>query len=329
MIELLTRNLYKERVNGRIIPVGGMTKNPEDNRDFEFGSLGDWFAYKAKQNELVLDTLSVKEQSPYNNCVFQSYAVTREPDEGKELSVRSLVRYAQSKGYISGNGFSNLRSAQKAGIDFGIAEQSLLDEPKTSWINYAGTQNSPLIVQNALNHRAKSYFKAKGKSEWLKALDDGKMIHTGFTWRSAYNQTGGFKAPWVIRWGAGVAVGGHAVVCKGYNVSKGLFVMQNSFGRDWGDSGDFYVPMDSLQWTEGYVSIDMDTETAIQLIQKYEGTDVKKESSPTIFRIENGKKRPFITSESFFMHGGNFEPASYSVVSGALLDQLEVGEPMP
>lgn len=36
--------------------------------------------------------------------------------------------------------------------------------------------------------------------------------------------------------------GGHAVTCVGYDDSKKVFIMRNSWGSDWGDKGHFYIP---------------------------------------------------------------------------------------
>lgn len=37
-------------------------------------------------------------------------------------------------------------------------------------------------------------------------------------------------------------LGGHAVVCVGYNDIKKVWIMRNSWGEDWGDNGYFYLP---------------------------------------------------------------------------------------
>lgn len=37
-------------------------------------------------------------------------------------------------------------------------------------------------------------------------------------------------------------LGGHAVVCVGYDDSKHLWIMRNSWGKNWGDKGYFYLP---------------------------------------------------------------------------------------
>jgi hypothetical protein len=329
MIESITRHLFKENVNGKYIPVGGMLPNGEDERDFEYGIFGDLFTYHPKHDERIIKTFSTKDQSPYNNCVFQSYACSREPDEGVALSARSIVKYSRLKGYIKENGFSNLRSAQKAGVDFGIAEESLLPESHIPWQTYSAGGNDVIVTENAAIHKAKSFFRVIGRNQWLKALDENHTIHTGFTWRSSYNQTGGFKAPWILRWGYGVPVGGHAVCSKGYRKKGDLIVFQNSFGKDWGDKGDFYVPTDNLRNIEGYVALDLEPSTVAQLIQKYEGRDVKTNDSSAIYRIKNGKKCPYLNSQTFFMCGGTFDPPSYQIISGTLLSNVELGNPMP
>jgi C1A family cysteine protease len=41
-------------------------------------------------------------------------------------------------------------------------------------------------------------------------------------------------------------LGGHAVICVGFNDSKGVWIMKNSWGASWGDKGYFYLPYSYL-----------------------------------------------------------------------------------
>jgi len=40
------------------------------------------------------------------------------------------------------------------------------------------------------------------------------------------------------------SIGGHAIICVGYNDDKKLFKIRNSWGAEWGDKGHFYIPYD-------------------------------------------------------------------------------------
>jgi C1A family cysteine protease len=41
-------------------------------------------------------------------------------------------------------------------------------------------------------------------------------------------------------------LGGHCVVICGYDDTKQLFIMRNSWGTHWGDKGYFYLPYDYI-----------------------------------------------------------------------------------
>jgi len=45
-------------------------------------------------------------------------------------------------------------------------------------------------------------------------------------------------------------LGGHAVICVGFNDSKGVWIMKNSWGSSWGDRGYFYLPYAYLTNTQ-------------------------------------------------------------------------------
>jgi len=42
-------------------------------------------------------------------------------------------------------------------------------------------------------------------------------------------------------------LGGHAVLCVGFDMAKKWFIVKNSWGSGWGDLGFFYLPMDYVK----------------------------------------------------------------------------------
>ena len=45
-------------------------------------------------------------------------------------------------------------------------------------------------------------------------------------------------------------IGGHAVMCVGYDDKKESFIILNSWGTNWGDNGYFYMPYKFITKTE-------------------------------------------------------------------------------
>ena len=44
----------------------------------------------------------------------------------------------------------------------------------------------------------------------------------------------------------GKALGGHAILCNGYNAKTGLFRLHNSWGKNWGINGECFIDMDHM-----------------------------------------------------------------------------------
>ena len=312
---------------------GGLLPHTEDERDYEYHQLGGIFGgYTPKNEVLELPEYSTKNQGRFNDCTFNALAVQREITEKVPLSVKSVVCYARKQGYLTGDGYSDLRSGQKTALEFGLAEESLLPDVKSDWDSYsAETQLTDAIRANANTHRTKAFFKVTTKDEFLKALDDGYAIHCGMDWFTGYNMGGGLTAPWILPWAKGIGVGGHAICCVGYDLKKQLLKFKNSYGPDWGDRGHFYVRFQDWfgsNWP-GYVGVDMDEDTFAQFLKSYEGKHVKSASSPVIYLIENGKKRAFPNEATFYAFGGVLgEKQTWQLVSQSLLDQTPNGEVM-
>jgi Papain family cysteine protease len=70
----------------------------------------------------------------------------------------------------------------------------------------------------------------------------GMMIYSSFE-SEEVEKTGNVSIPDVDN---EQFLGGHAVLCVGYDNTKEQFIMRNSFGSEWGDNGYFYVSYEYL-----------------------------------------------------------------------------------
>jgi hypothetical protein len=65
-----------------------------------------------------------------------------------------------------------------------------------------------------------------------------------------------------------------------------------------------------------------------KIASSYEGKDIKADAFPTVWRVENGKKRPYRDELTYFAWGGRFQPKTWQLVSGSVVQALPEGAPM-
>jgi hypothetical protein len=92
--------------------------------------------------------------------------------------------------------------------------------------------------------RIKSYlwaFELQPAIEWV--LTMGPVV-LGTNW---YNNFFRPDSAGILSIGASSVVGGHAYLCRGVDTKRALALCSNSWGDDWGKSGEFYIPFRVLE----------------------------------------------------------------------------------
>jgi hypothetical protein len=151
-------------------------------------------------------------------------------------------------------------------------------------------------------HKSQTYWSVSSKADLLKVLDEGRVVTTGIDWYTGFNQGGGFKSPWIISKPVGYKVGGHSIANNGYKFkyySNDTVICQNSYGKEWGDNGKFYITIDYLLNNNYglFVNLDIAVDTAA-FLNKYDGKNVKGKGS-TCWLIQKGKKKVYINWPTF------------------------------
>lgn len=107
---------------------------------------------------------------------------------------------------------------------------------------YSGT--SVLAGAQAVQEqgRLKEYRWAFSTDDLAVAVSRKGPAVLGIAWYNSMYNPGpdGFLRP------AGTVVGGHAILCVGYNVRGRYFVLQNSWGRDWGTDARARISYEDL-----------------------------------------------------------------------------------
>jgi len=192
----------------------GLKKEKFDHRDYKVEEhLGWGFGYKPKHKRKVIPQLSVKNQAPYNTCVWNATTGQKEIDENVILSPRSIVTRGRQSQLLIRDGIASLRSGQKVLSDWGIMQDSELpDQPHKSFNEYSSAK---LDSKKASRHRTKSYFSVRTRNAIIKAIDDGHVVVSGIKWYTGWN-TRYLPKNALISGNVGYPVGGHAIKLIGY-----------------------------------------------------------------------------------------------------------------
>ena len=316
----------------------GLLKTPPDTRDLKTETLG-WFGYTPKNQKVFIPPISIKDQSSFNTCQFNATVARKERDEGVPLSVRAFVAYAAKHGYLSGDGWSDMRSGEKILAEWGCPDEVFcanldITERRSngspySWNEYVNIDLDAL-TENANLHRSKTYWSVSSVNDVLKLLDDGRCVKIGMDWYTGFNQGGGFNFPWLIKAIIGYLVGGHAIVIDGYDQNYQNFKVhkiQNSYGIGWGDKGHFYITWDLItkfiSKYGAYTDLDIEKSVADILI---ECAFKNVKGTGTVYYIYAGKKHGYPDLPTFYSWG--FTEADIVKVNQADLDKIPDGDVM-
>lgn len=325
----LAQTVFQSKMDGG---VGVIAPDKPDEQDFLIGFWSKNETYTPKYTEKLLPHISIKNQTGRNTCTFESAVGAKEMDEGKELSVRSVVAWAEEQGFISGDGFSSLKASQQALQKFGAADASLVDDRFRPWTHYSSPHTlTDTVRASAAKHKTKTYWKVSKLSEVYELIDNDRPVQIAMYWYTGYNMNGGLRAPWIIPYKKGYRVGAHACYVIGYKSNyhgEDVIIVMNSYGPNWGDNAVFYIKVSDfekeLDIFGGYTNLDVEKDVG-SFLRDYNGEDVKTSNSPKVYKIEKGQKRHYVNIPAYRKHtnGGTLH-----IVETSLLNEVEEGLPI-
>jgi len=136
-----------------------------------------------------------------------------------------------------------IRDGIKTLVKRGVCSEKLWPYVKTNLFK----KPTPACYRQASKHQVVSYQRIETLDEMQTCLADGFPFVFGFTVYESFEseqvaKTGILNLPAKSE----KEMGGHAVMCVGYNNAQKRFIVRNSWGTDWGMAGYFTMPYDYL-----------------------------------------------------------------------------------
>lgn len=163
-------------------------------------------------------------------------------DDGTYTELSRLFLYYNTRlieGSVSYDSGCTIRGTMKSLFKYGVC-------PESRWpyrvLKYK-TKPNTTSYNDATKRKIPGYYALRTLGEIKASLAEGVPVIFGFTVYDSFEseeveRTGILNMPLPDE----EVLGGHACLIVGYINDKKVFIVRNSYGKNWGDQGHFYMP---------------------------------------------------------------------------------------
>ena len=161
--------------------------------------------------------------------------------QGRDYEPSRLFLYyteRQKEGTVAQDSGASLRAGIKCTVKTGVCTEAAWPYDITKF-----TETPPASCYTAVE-KTTQYERVPQELAQLKLC-----LQTGFPFVFGFQVHQSFESPDVAKTGImpmpganDPVLGGHAVMCVGYDDARQVFIIRNSWGTGWGDQGHFYMP---------------------------------------------------------------------------------------
>jgi C1A family cysteine protease len=218
-----------------------------DHRDHLYSVLPELLAALPTKADLRPQCPPVYDQGQLGSCTANSIGAAFEFDQMKQnissfAPSRLFIYYNERamEGTINSDSGAQIRDGIKS-----IGQQGVC--PETDWpydISKFTVKPPPQAYTDAAKNKAISYSRVARTLPQMKGC-----LASGYPWVFGFTVYESFESPQVAQTGIvpmpsskEQVLGGHAVLCVGYDDSQQRFIVRNSWGLGWGIQGYFLMP---------------------------------------------------------------------------------------
>jgi C1A family cysteine protease len=195
----------------------------------------------------------VEDQSTLGSCTANALVGALELLDRKdgvyhEDFSRLFVYYNERvlEGTVNEDSGAMIRDGIKTLVNQGVCSETLWPYD----ISKFADKPTDECYEDALNHQITSYYRITAFDQMKVCLAEGFPFVFGFMVYSSFqtqevDNTGIVPMPKLWQ----KPLGGHAVLCVGYDDSKQMFIVRNSWGENWGIKGYCLMPYKYLKST--------------------------------------------------------------------------------
>jgi C1A family cysteine protease len=220
-----------------------LKKDDVDHRDFEHFVHPEVSVALPSSVDLRNLCAPVYDQGQLGSCTANAGIACREFMLQNKVKLSRLFLYYEERnleGTVSEDSGASMRDICKALASYGACQENLDPYVESKF----AVAPSSAAVADANNYKIRSYHSVLGLTGIKNVLALSKSpVLMGMT---VYNS---FESDSVAKTGVmpmpfkgDKVLGGHAVLAVGYDDSKSVLIVRNSWGASWGDKGYFYMP---------------------------------------------------------------------------------------
>ena len=219
-----------------------------DSRDYKYK-----ITTKSSPNSVDLRSYCspIENQGSLGSCTGQAIAGAIEllnKRNGNYRDISRLFIYYYERlilGTVNYDSGAYIRDGIKATNHYGVSLESYWPYDIRKYRQEPITE----AKNDALNRKVTRYERITNLEGFIDSLSNGFPIIMGFNVYTSFMsasvaRTGNMPYPNTKR---EKLLGGHAVLLVGYNKTRKVFIVRNSWGESWGDRGYFYMPFDIVK----------------------------------------------------------------------------------